>query len=244
VNPDGAAKPAGGHAAAGQAAPAAPAVENTLANDGTTPSAPSLKTGETAPVTHAAPTETRSESAASAPAQAVTAPVSANPPIAPLSLVAPAMLSPLMALRVERPSDNAIPVAGLAVEIVARAQEGSRRFEIRLDPPELGRIDVRLHVDGDGQVTSHVRVERADTLDLLRRDAPQLERALQQAGLKTFDGGMQFSLRDQSFAQREQNQNMPAVARIVVPDETLATIETQRSYGRLAGLGSGVDIRV
>lgn len=139
---------------------------------------------------------------------------------------------------------DGIPVAGLAVEIAAHAQAGKNHFEIRLDPPELGRIEVRLHVDGDGQVTSHVRVERAETLDLLRRDAPQLERALQQAGLKTFDGGMQFSLRDQSFAQRDQSQTMPQPARIVVPDETLATIETQRSYGRLAGLGSGVDIRV
>ncbi len=139
---------------------------------------------------------------------------------------------------------DGVPDAGLPVEIAAHAQAGKNHFEIRLDPPELGRIDVRLHIDGDGKVTSHVRVERSETLDLLRRDAPQLERALQQAGLKTFDGGMQFSLRDQSFAQREQNQNMPAVARIVLPDDTLAQVETQRSYGRLAGLGSGVDIRV
>jgi flagellar hook-length control protein FliK len=37
----------------------------------------------------------------------------------------------------------AVPLAGLAVEIAARAQAGHNRFEIRLDPPELGRIDVR-----------------------------------------------------------------------------------------------------
>src|SRR5262249_35481774 len=47
-----------------------------------------------------------------------------------------------------------VPVAGLAVEIAARAQAGRNRFEIRLDPPELGRIDVRLDVDASGQVTS------------------------------------------------------------------------------------------
>jgi flagellar hook-length control protein FliK len=140
----------------------------------------------------------------------------------------------------------AVPLAGLALEISARAQTGKNRFEIRLDPPELGRINVRLDVDRDGHVTSHLMVDRADTLDLLRRDASNLERALQQAGLKTSDNSLQFSLRDQAFSGRDQgSQTLSAMARLVVPDDQLAPIETmQRSYGRLAGLGSGVDIRV
>jgi hypothetical protein len=90
----------------------------------------------------------------------------------------------------------AVPVAGLAVEIAAQMRAGKNRFEIRLDPPELGRIDVRLDVDKDGNVTSRLMVERSDTLDLLRRDAHQLERALNQAGLKTADNALEFSLRD------------------------------------------------
>ena len=73
-----------------------------------------------------------------------------------------------------------VPLEGLAVEIAARAQAGRNRFEIRLDPPELGRIDVRLDIDRSGQVTSRLVVERAETLDVLRRDAHQLERALQE----------------------------------------------------------------
>ena len=104
----------------------------------------------------------------------------------------------------------AVPLAGLAVEIAARAQAGRNRFEIRLDPPELGRIDVRLDVDRSGHVTSRLMVDRAETLDALRRDAGDLERALQQAGFKTADNGMQFTLRDQSFAGRDQS--FPATA--------------------------------
>jgi flagellar hook-length control protein FliK len=141
-------------------------------------------------------------------------------------------------------SSEAVPVAGLAVEIAANAHNGNNRFEIRLDPPELGRIDVQLHIDGEGQVTSHLRVERPETLDLLRRDAQSLERALQQAGLKTSDSGLQFSLRDQSFSQHNQGRDTPATARIVVPDEKLVPVEAQRHYGRLAGTGGGVDIRI
>ena len=98
----------------------------------------------------------------------------------------------------------AVSIAGLPIAIAARALAGSNQFDIRLDPPELGRIDVRLDVDSNGQVTSHVTVDRPETLTLLQSQQPQLERALEQAGLKTADNGLQFSLRDQSFAGTEQ----------------------------------------
>jgi len=57
--------------------------------------------------------------------------------------------------------------------------------------------NVRLEVDRDGKVTSRLVVDRPETLNILRQDAPALERSLQQAGLKTADDALQFSLRDQ-----------------------------------------------
>jgi flagellar hook-length control protein FliK len=147
------------------------------------------------------------------------------------------------------PTAGAVPIAGLAVEIAARAQAGTNRFEIRLDPPELGRIDVRLDVNRDGQVTSHVTVDRTDTLNLLQREQPQLERALEQAGLKTADNGLQFSLRDQSFAGQNPSQDgggrsTQNSARIVIPDASLGTVEMTSMRYRSFGIGGGVDISV
>jgi flagellar hook-length control protein FliK len=139
-----------------------------------------------------------------------------------------------------------VPIAGLAVAIASRAQAGSSQFDIRLDPPELGRIDVRLDVDRDGQVTSHVTVDRADTLQLLQSQQPQLERALEQAGLKTADNGLQFTLRDQSFAGQNGgsgNGAQPSAAQLVIPDADQPVIQATQIYSR-AGLGSGIDIRV
>jgi flagellar hook-length control protein FliK len=139
-----------------------------------------------------------------------------------------------------------VPIAGLAVAIASRAQAGSSQFDIRLDPPELGRIDVRLGVDRDGQVTSHVTVDRADTLQLLQNQQPQLERALEQAGLKTADNGLQFTLRDQSFAGQNGGNGagaQPSPAQLVIPDADQPVIQATQIYSR-AGLGSGVDIRV
>jgi len=138
----------------------------------------------------------------------------------------------------------AIPIAGLAVEIAARAQAGQSRFEIRLDPPELGRIDVRLDIDRNGQVTSRLVVERAETLEHLQRDAASLERALQEAGLKTAQNGLQFSLRDQGSSGRDYNSPSPDAARLLVPDPDLAPVEVPaNAYGRMMRTG-GIDIRV
>jgi chemotaxis protein MotD len=141
------------------------------------------------------------------------------------------------------PQPVAIPLSGVAIEIAGKALAGKNRFEIRLDPPELGRIDVRLDVDRDGNVTSRLTVDRPDTLDLLRRDVTGLERALQDAGLKTANNGLQFSLRDQSL--NEQQTGRSDAALMVANDEVLPSVDViPQRYGRLAGQGGGLDIRV
>lgn len=137
----------------------------------------------------------------------------------------------------------AVTMAAVPLEIAAQAREGKTRFEIRLDPPELGRIDVRLDVDRNGNVTSRLTVERVETLDLLRREAPQLDRALQDAGLKTGDSALQFSLRQENHSPREQQQQH-AREQYVLTDDTIQLPETAaRLYGRSSGAG-GIDIRV
>src|SRR5690606_6161117 len=55
----------------------------------------------------------------------------------------------------------------VAFEVVRQFSQGASRFQIRLDPPELGRIDVRMQVDGHGNVHARMTVERAETLDLM-----------------------------------------------------------------------------
>ncbi|MDI4236818.1 flagellar hook-length control protein FliK [Bradyrhizobium sp. Arg237L] len=141
---------------------------------------------------------------------------------------------------------NAVPVSGLALEIAASAKSGKSQFEIRLDPPELGRIDVRIHVDNHGQVTSHLTVERPETLQMLRQDANQLQRALDNAGLSTGNSGLQFSLRDQSSSgQNGGNQSNPNAHRLIVSEEdSVPATVAGRSYGRMLGASGGVDIRV
>jgi flagellar hook-length control protein FliK len=162
----------------------------------------------------------------------------------PSAVITPATAAQLTATVT---TGDAIPLSGVAMEIAASAKSGKTSFEIRLDPADLGRIDVRIDVDRSGQVTSHLTVEKPETLSMLRQDAPQLQRALDDAGFKTDGSGLQFSLRDQSSSgQNSGNDTGRNAQRLVISeDDTMpATAIAGRSYGRMLGSSSGVDIRV
>ncbi len=178
---------------------------------------------------------------------AAQSPDGASGAIAPAALTTAAAPT---AAAVTGPTPTAVPIAGLAVEIASHALAGKNRFDIRLDPPELGRIDVRLDIDREGKVTSRLVVDRPETLDILRRDAPALERSLQQAGLKTADDALQFSLRDQGGFSGQNpyssnNGSQATAARALIPDRELPAVEIAAAgYGRASGTSAGVDIRV
>lgn len=87
------------------------------------------------------------------------------------------------------------PVQQLAVHVTRAAKEGADRIEIQLKPAELGRVDVKLEVGHDGRVQAVVSAERSDTLDLLRRDVQQLERALTHAGFNADKNSFSFAER-------------------------------------------------
>jgi hypothetical protein len=197
--------------------------------------------GEAKPAYHAAAVETPGAPAADAnlaapkadAAQVAALTAKTTAPAAPLAATAPAPLA----------SSHAVPLAGVAIEITSKALSSTNHFEIRLDPPELGRIEVRLEVDRDGTITTRMIADRPETLDLLRRDSSGLDRAMQDAGLKTSDNGTQFSLRDQSMNQQQQSGRPSETAQLMVEDEMLSETAA-RDYGRLAGQRGGVDIRV
>src|SRR5206468_10950016 len=113
----------------------------------------------------------------------------------------------------------AVPLNGLALQIAVTAQGGKSRFQITLDPAELGRIDVRIDVDRHGQIFSHLTVEKPETLAMLRQDAPQLQRALDNAGFKTGDNGLQFSLRDQSSSGNGGHETTRNAQRLIISED-------------------------
>ncbi|MAN76084.1 MAG: hypothetical protein CML24_02500 [Rhizobiales bacterium] len=109
----------------------------------------------------------------------------------------PAALTRPEAALYQRPEAQ-INLPHIAAEISRHVQNGVNRFEIRLNPPELGRIDVRMEMDTSGNVVARLAVERSETLDLLQRDQRALQRALTDAGLDASKTELEFSLGQQS----------------------------------------------
>ncbi len=98
-----------------------------------------------------------------------------------------------------------IPAMAIALQIARNLQKGINRFDIRLDLPEMGRVDVRMEVRRDGHVTAHLTVEKPETLELLQRDARALQQALNNAGLDADENSLNFSLHDQNADEDRRN---------------------------------------
>ena len=142
-----------------------------------------------------------------------------------------------------------VPLGSVPIEIGLKSLAGVNRFEIRLDPAELGRIDVRLDIGDGGEVKAHLVVDRVETLALLQRDAKTLERAFEQAGLKPSEGGIDLSLRDPSGDRRGGDQpqgdrGQPPAGRpdgIAAPEAHEPVVAPRRISWRSTG---GVDLRI
>lgn len=85
--------------------------------------------------------------------------------------------------------------ADIGVEI-ARAAKGDREdVLIRLDPREMGRIDVRLSFDRDGMLRAVMSADSPAALDMLRRESGDLNRALADAGVRHDAQSFRFDAR-------------------------------------------------
>jgi flagellar hook-length control protein FliK len=101
--------------------------------------------------------------------------------------------------------------------------EGLQRITIQLDPQELGRIDVRLELARDGATHIAFTADRPETIDMLQRDARLLERVLQEGGMKTDAGNMEFHLRQQPNQQHAGGQFNGGENRSEYSDQTNAS---------------------
>lgn len=138
-----------------------------------------------------------------------------------------------------------VPIDRVAFEVVSQAKSGVREVEIKLDPPELGSISVKMDMDDSGRVSAHLVVEKSSTLDQLRSDAPRLERMLSDAGLKTDSGSLQFSLRDQQSQSRQGSDTRRTRRGSVEVDPVdLNAWRGSATTTNLAAQRGGIDVRL
>ena len=142
-------------------------------------------------------------------------------------------------------SGTSATVDTLGVAIAAKSADGVKHFDIRMDPPELGRIEVHLSLGDDGKAQASLVVDKPQTLELLQRDAGSLNRTLSDAGLDLSNNGLNFSLRGQD-RQNDGGSVVKGRSRSLSV-KAVVNADTISNSGSIVSLapGSGrVDIRV
>ncbi len=168
--------------------------------------------------------------------------------------LAPAALASASAETMEAPASpaRATPetIAALSAQMARRLDDGTTRFNLELNPDDLGRVDVRLEIDASGGIRAAFTFERPQSAVELGRRADELQKSLESAGFN-LTGGLSFDVagdrshgRNPSWAEaRDDRPHSP-----VTPEPDLAREGATQIADALSGhrpsSRSGVDIRI
>ncbi len=116
-----------------------------------------------------------------------------------------------------------VPLVGATAQIIAaiKASRFSDTIEIRLDPPELGRVKIEFAMETMDSVRAILSAERGETLDHMRKNIGELAAQLKDAGFKS----MEFE-----FAKNSEHEFSTGSAAQEAPD---------KDGGGLSSLGQG-----
>lgn len=129
-------------------------------------------------------------------------------------------------------ADTPTPADQISIRLIHAVAEGKRAIQMHLHPAELGSIEVKMQWQGD-KLTAQFTVDRPETLQLLQREVPALERSLGQAGVNVDSGSLSFSLRQQQgngknggegFGQAAANAGFGDAGNPTAGEETLGQV--------------------
>ena len=195
-----------------------------------------------APQTDQAPVAAKTVPAPQQPQAVAQAVAAAAPTVAaPAAVTATQAAQPTPQAAADAPSS----LQNLGTAIAVKAAGGAKSFEIRLDPAELGRVEVKLDIGSDGKADATITVHRPETLALMLSDSQNLERSLRDAGLDVSNSSLNFSLKgdgrqgDGGGASAAPRRNLPnsVVARSEAANAAIASQS-------LASPNARLDIRV
>lgn len=135
-------------------------------------------------------------------------------------------------------------VEQVKVNITKSAVKGVDTINVRLKPEDLGQIEIKMQIK-DGKLQAHIISSRPETMEALQKEAQTLEKAFNDAGFQTDEGSLNFSFRDGS--QANQNQERNSGLRNFIGDvfENEANTELTADVANQGwSLDSGLNIRV
>ena len=94
----------------------------------------------------------------------------------------------------------------VASAIIKGASDGqSKDITVRLDPPDLGKVEIRMNIDKNQTVRTHIMIEKPETFLMLQRDSQVLQRALADAGLDVSGNSLSFEMAQNGNAFGQDN---------------------------------------
>ncbi len=167
------------------------------------------------------------------------APAAGNTSAAALAANVSASLSTLSHTAIEA-------TAQIAAQITRRLEGRSTRFEMALSPEGLGRVDVSLDIDADGQLSARLAFDNPLAATDLRGRADELRRQLEDAGFTLARDALDFAERDasssgQGFDRRQGRAFAEASRR---NDDADAAIPAPAAWISLSLTPQGVDMKV
>jgi flagellar hook-length control protein FliK len=230
---------AGATPASAEAEPAATAGQPATANPVPPPLAVADATDRGAKSTSDAPAQTPETQSASNGADAASLNVLATAP----TLAQAAVQTPGSG---DAATGSAI-VAQIAAQVTKTVDGKSTRFDISLDPAGLGRVNVKVEIGAQGQVTAQLSFDNAHSAEAAKSQASQLQQALEQAGFNIAQGGLSFDVSGQGagFAgQNTSSQQQQAATPLQTPDPTPAVASAILAAASYSRPTSGVDITI
>lgn len=139
--------------------------------------------------------------------------------------------------------------AQIAAQIIKKLDGRSTRFDMALTPEGLGRVDVSLEIESDGQVTARLAFDTPAAAADLRARADELRRQLMEAGLHLSNDDLEFAERDPSsgfgggaFERQPDRRAFTGAARLAAEADSL--VPPPSAWTSLSLTPDRVDLKV
>jgi len=101
----------------------------------------------------------------------------------------------------------ATQLVSLTIQKAVKAGDDTN-IKLRLDPPDLGRVEVKMSVDKDNKTKIVLTAEKPETYLMLQRDSQALQQALSDSGLDNgADLSFEMASEDHDFNQQNNGNN-------------------------------------
>ena len=140
-----------------------------------------------------------------------------------------------------------IPLDKNMILHVTHFKDKPEQIGINLEPAGLGKAELIIE-NHDNMVTAIIRSDKIEVLDLIRKEAPSLERHLNNSGLNLTGGSLRF---EHGGGGQQQNPHAPPPQTVLPPHLSLENIAShnelsQTVYQKLANITSdgAMDMRL